>query len=45
MKLDWKQEFITEDALWLLGDWPEPVCLPEADEDLIFIDSRKQTRI
>ena len=40
LKLDWKQEFITEDALWLLGDWPEPVCLPEADEDLIFIDSR-----
>lgn len=40
LKLEWKQEFITEDALWLLGDWPEPVCLPEADEDLIFIDSR-----
>lgn len=40
LKLDWKREFITEDALWLLGDWPDPVCLPEADEDLIFIDSR-----
>lgn len=40
LKLDWKREFITEDALWLLGHWPDPVSLPEADEDLIFIDSR-----
>lgn len=40
LKMDWKQEFVTEDALWILGNWPEPVQLPEADENLIFIDSR-----
>ena len=40
LKMDWKQEFVTEDALWLLGNWPEPIQLPEADENLIFIDSR-----
>ena len=40
LKLEWKKEFITEDALWLLGDWPDMVQLPEVDENLIFIDSR-----
>jgi len=40
LKKDWKQEFVTQDALWLLGDWPEPTQFPEADENLIFIDSR-----
>ena len=40
LKLDWKQEFVTKDALWILGNWPEPLKLPEADKNLIFIDSR-----
>ena len=40
LKMYWKQEFVTEDALWLPGNWPEPIQLPEADENLIFIDSR-----
>ena len=40
LKLDWERAFVTTDALWLLGKWPEPVILPETDEDLIFIDSR-----
>lgn len=40
LKLYWEREFVTEDALWLLGRWPEPMTLPETDEDLIFIDSR-----
>ena len=40
LKKDWKEEFVTQDALWLLGDWPEPTQFPEADENLIFIDSR-----
>ena len=40
LKLDWKQEFVTKDALWILGHWPEPMKLPEVDENLIFIDSK-----
>ena len=40
LKLNWEKEFVTEDALWILGNWPEPVQLPETDEDLFFIDSR-----
>ena len=40
LKLNWKKEFVTKDAIWLLGDWPDPVQLPEVDENLIFIDSR-----
>lgn len=40
LKLDWKQEFVTKDALWILGHWPEPMKLPEMDENLIFIDSK-----
>lgn len=40
LKLDWKREFVTADALWLLGNWPDPTEFPEVDENLIFIDSR-----
>lgn len=40
LKLDWKQGFVTKEALWILGNWPEPLKLPEADENLLFIDSR-----
>ena len=40
LKLDWEQEFVTKDALWILGHWPEPMKLPEMDENLIFIDSK-----
>lgn len=40
LKIDWTREFVTKDALWLLGNWDEPLKLPEVDENLIFIDSR-----
>ena len=40
LKLDWELEFVTKDALWILGHWQEPMKLPEVDANLIFIDSK-----
>lgn len=40
LKLEWEQDFITKDALWLVGTWKEPPELPEVSKDLIFIDSK-----
>lgn len=40
LKLDWEKEFVTKDALWILGNWPEKQSLPDVDENLVFIDSR-----
>ena len=40
LKLNWEREFVTKDALWIIGHWPDPLKLPEVDENLIFIDSK-----
>ena len=40
LKLNWEHEFVTNDALWILGHWQEPMKLPEVDANMIFIDSR-----
>jgi len=40
LQLDWEQEFITKDALWVVGTWTKPPKLPEVPKDIIFIDSK-----
>ena len=39
MQLEWETEFITQEALWIVGQWPDGLKVPEAGEDMIFIDS------
>ena len=38
LKLQWDQEFVTQDALWLIGRWPTVPQMPRFDDDLIFMD-------
>ena len=38
-QLDWEREFVTPDALWLVGCWRDEIKPPEFSEDLLFIGS------
>lgn len=40
LQLNWEQEFVTREGLWLLGHWAEPVQLPELDSNLLFVDNK-----
>lgn len=40
LKLDWEREFVTKDALWILGNWPVLPQFPELEDNTVFVDSR-----
>lgn len=41
LNLEWKEEFLTEEAIWLIGDWPKPPTLPEPNSHLLFLNDRE----
>lgn len=41
LKLKWDQEFLTRDALWILGTWNEIPKLPNPSSDIVFVDNKE----
>lgn len=39
LKLDWENEFVSPDALFIIGKFPAAPKLPDVNQDLIHIDS------
>lgn len=40
LDLNWDTEFVAEDALWIAGNFPYNAMIPEANRNLIYIDSK-----
>lgn len=40
LDLSWEMELIQQDALWIIGDFPENKRIPAPSPDLLFLDSR-----
>lgn len=41
LNLKWEAEFLTEEAIWLIGKWPKPPALPESNSHLLFLNDRE----
>lgn len=40
LNLEWEAEHASEDALWIMGNYPETIDLPNMEPNLLFVDSK-----